>query len=151
QLRKTTISSGGLTGPIGYCGPTFSWVGVGVMRRSSRAAGQVSGHLTAALAASVVGASLAVVFVCDPVSATAHATKTVTVTFTDRSPRPESVQLGSGDSVTFVNGLSRSDRLHVAPGVLAEVVSASVRVHGAATTDFLLAGGSDSQTLTYTG
>jgi hypothetical protein len=122
------------------------------MRRSSRAAaGQVRGHLTAALAASVVGASLAVVFVGDPVSATAHATRTVTVTFTDRGPRPESVQLGSGDSVTFVNGLSQSDRLHLAPGVLAEVVSASVRVHGAATTDFLLAGDSDSQTLTYTG
>jgi hypothetical protein len=122
------------------------------MRRSTRAAaGQVRGHLTAALAASVVGASLAVVFVGDPVSATGHATKTVTVTFTDRSPSPESVQLRSGDSVTFVNRLNRSRRVQVAPGVLAEVESAAVRVHGAATTDFVLAGDNDSQTLTYTG
>jgi plastocyanin len=122
------------------------------MRRSTRAAvSRVRWHLTGALAASVVGASVAVVFSGDPVSANAHAAKTVTVSFTDRGPTPESVQLRSGDSVTFVNRLSRSGKVRVARGVLAEVASASVRVHGAATTDFLLAGAGGSRTLTYTG
>jgi hypothetical protein len=121
------------------------------MRRRKLAARiGVRGHLTGALVAAVVGASVAIVFSGNPVSATAHA-KTVTVHFTDRSPTPESVQLRSGDSVTFVNRLSQSGKVRVAPGVLAEVTSARVKVHGAARTDFLLAGYNDSQTLTYTG
>jgi hypothetical protein len=122
------------------------------MRRRKRAARVgVRGHLTGALVASVVGASVAIVFSGDRVSATAHAAKTVTVSFTDRSPKPESVQLRSGDSVTFVNRLNQSGKVRVARGVLAEVESARVKVHGAARTDFLLASDRDSQTLTYTG
>jgi len=121
------------------------------MRRRNRAARVgVRGHLTGALAAPVVGASVAIVLSGDPVSATAHPVKTVAVHFTDRSPKPESVQLCSGDSVTFVNRLSQSGKVRV-DGVRAEVVSARVMVHGAARTDFLLAGDNDSQTLTYTG
>jgi plastocyanin len=117
------------------------------MHRSRR----TRGHLAGVLVAAVGGASVAIIFAGSEVGAAAAAPKTVTVTFTDQGPRPHSVRVNSGDSVRYVNQLTQGGSVTLAGGVLAQVQSAGVTVHDAATADFDLPTLDSSRTLTYTG
>src|SRR5262249_24723128 len=127
--------------------------GSGVMLGTGRAPRSRMGkHLAGALAASLVGASVAMVFAGDPVGAAGHPhARTVTVTFTDSGPSPSSVQLGSGDSVRFVNKLSQTGQVPIGGGLTAQVRSAGVTVHGVAVADVDLPEFADSRKLTYPG
>jgi plastocyanin len=103
------------------------------------------------LVAAVGGASVAIIFAGSEVGAAPAAPKTVTVTFTDKGPSPHSVRVSSGDSVRYVNQLTQGGSVPLGGGLLAQVQSAGVTVHDAATADFDLPTLDSSQTLTYTG
>src|SRR5262249_45067416 len=106
-------------------------------------------HLAGALAALLVGASVAMVFAGDAVGAAGRPRgRTVTVTFTDDGPSPPSVELSVGDSVRFVNNLSQTGQVTVA-GVTTQVTGAGVTVHGAAAADIDLPELGDSGKVRY--
>jgi plastocyanin len=119
------------------------------MQRTGRASNRTRRHLAGALVAAVGGASVAIIFAGSPVGAAPAAAKTVTVTFTDNGPSPSSVRINAGDSVTYVNKLTQGGSVPVVGGLLAQVQSAGVTVHDAATSDFGLPAVNSSRTLTY--
>src|SRR6266581_4118793 len=104
------------------------------MRRAGRVTpGGARWHLAGALVAAVAGIPVAVALAG---SAAGAAPRTVTVAFTDNGPSPGSVRVNVGDAVTYVNKLSQSGSVPVAPGLVAQVESAAVTVHGASISDF---------------
>jgi plastocyanin len=115
-----------------------------------RLAGRVPRHGSRwrAVAALAVAAGVAAVAVAAGPAASAAA-RTITVAFTDNGPDPGSVHATVGDTVTYVNKLSQDGTVTVAPGLDAQVSSASVKVHGAGVPDFTLPAGR-SRSVTYT-
>jgi hypothetical protein len=74
--------------------------------------------------------------------------RTITVTFGDSGPTPGAVKLSAGDRITYVNKVTQAGTLAL-PLVTAQVQSAAVSVHGAATSDIPLPQFDSSVTVTY--
>jgi hypothetical protein len=129
------------------------------MQRTSRASSsRTRGHLAGALVATVVGASVAIVFAGSPVGAAAATPKTITVIFTGSGASPSSVSINDGDKIVFTNHVPQLGSISALPllgGLLGPLVgqvqAQGVVVSNAAQSAFELPTYGSTMSLTYAG